>query len=120
MKSILEMRISGARLKKFKLTLAVAILNLRAGALRQASSIYLKGTWLYVTVVIVQNGGIRSSVLALNIAIPVSAAWLLGRRISLFASASCIGSALIFAALDVAGFSCRAPFRGHPSASAFG
>ncbi|HWB87331.1 MAG TPA: PAS domain S-box protein [Bryobacteraceae bacterium] len=86
-----------------ELTLAVAIGKLRAGKMRQSSWIYLTGTWLYATVIIVQNGGIRSPVLALYVAIPVSAVWLLGYRVSLFAGASCIGSAMILVALDIAG-----------------
>lgn len=87
-----------------ELKLAAAMLKLRAGKMRQASWIYLIGTWIYATVVIVQNGGIRSPVLAVYVSIPVSAVWLLGYRMSLFAGASCIGSAMIFAGLDVAGF----------------
>jgi hypothetical protein len=58
--------------------LAAALFTLRRGSFRAASWIYLGGIWLFATIVIFQNGGIRSVVLTLYVTLPVSAAWLLG------------------------------------------
>ncbi len=83
--------------------LFAALVKLRLGSLRAASWIYLAGIWLFATLVAVQNGGIRSVILALYVTLPVSAAWLLGYRASLWTTAVCLGSALIFAMLETAG-----------------
>ena len=59
---------------------ATALFQLRRGRVRLASLIYLSGLWVTATVVIVLNGGIRSTGLVWYVAIPISAAWLLGSR----------------------------------------
>jgi PAS domain-containing protein len=83
--------------------LGAALVKLRGGSLQAASWIYLTGIWVFATVVIAQNGGIRSVVLSLYVTLPVSAAWLLGYRASLWTTAVCMGSALVFAVLESAG-----------------
>ena len=86
-----------------ELALVAALVTLRLGSLQVASWIYMAGIWLFATAVIVQNGGIRSVVLALYVTLPVSAAWLLGYRASLWTTGVCLGSALVFALLESAG-----------------
>jgi len=83
--------------------LFAALITLRLGSLRAASWIYLAGIWLFATAVAVQNGGIRSLILSLYVTLPVSAAWLLGPRASLWTTAGCLGSALVFVGLESAG-----------------
>jgi len=83
--------------------LAAALIKLHRGSLQAASWTYLAGIWLFATVVIAQNGGIRSVVLSLYVTLPVSAAWLLGNRASLWTTGVCLASALVFAVLEMAG-----------------
>jgi PAS domain S-box-containing protein len=83
--------------------LLVALVQLRLGALRTASWIYVVGVWLFASAAVAQNGGIRSPVLALYVTLPVSAAWLLGYRASLWTATVCLSSALVLAVLEAAG-----------------
>ncbi len=84
---------------------AVALVLLGKGRLRAASLVYLIGFGLSATAFIVLNGGIRSFALVFYIALPITAAWLLGSRGALVTSAICLASLLIMALLE---------FYGHP------
>src|SRR4051812_7452688 len=81
----------------------VALVLLRLGRFRQASIAYLFGAWLFATFVIANTGGIRSPEVFLYVTPPVLATWLLGVRGALWTGAGCLGSALVFAILDVSG-----------------
>src|SRR5438309_1130332 len=60
------------------LSTLAALVFLHQGSLRTASLIYLCGNWLLDTIVIILNGGIHSQAVAFYMALPISAAWLLG------------------------------------------
>jgi PAS domain S-box-containing protein len=94
--------------------LAAALFMLRRGSFKGASWIYLGGIWLFATVVVAQNGGIRSALLALYVTLPVSAAWLLGYQESLRTAIACLVSALAFAAAETAGVSLPRTIPGTP------
>ena len=91
-----------------------AILFLRNGLLRRASLFYLVGTWLMWTVVIVWNGGIHSVGLVFYVAIPISAAWLLGFRAVVASGIVCLASALVLAVLETQGVRMPRTFPGTP------
>src|SRR5438105_4623755 len=74
-----------------------ALLFLRKGLLRWSSLVYLAGTWLVWTIVIIWNGGIHSVGLVFYVAIPISAAWLLGFRGVVASGIVCLASALVLA-----------------------
>ena len=78
-------------------SLLAALLALWKGRLRDASLIYLAGTWLWATLAIIALGGIRNNALMLYGTLPVSAAWLLGYRASLVTAGACIGTMLVIA-----------------------
>jgi signal transduction histidine kinase/CheY-like chemotaxis protein len=80
-----------------------ALLLLRVGFLQRASLIYLLGTWVFTTVVMALNGGIRSPVQTLYAVLPILAAWLLGYAAALWVAVVCLSSALVFASLELAG-----------------
>jgi signal transduction histidine kinase/CheY-like chemotaxis protein len=80
-----------------------ALVLLRLGLLWQASLIYLLGTWVFATVVMALNGGIRSPVQTLYGVLPILAAWLLGYRGALWVAGVCLGSGLVFATLELVG-----------------
>ena len=79
-----------------------ALTLLRLGFLRQASLVYLGGAWVFATVVIALNGGVRSPDQAFYVALPILATWLLGYRAALW-TARVLGSALVFAYIELAG-----------------
>lgn len=91
-----------------------ALLLLRNGLLRRASLFYLVGTWLMWTVVIVWNGGIHSVGLVFYVAIPISAAWLLGFRAVVASGIICLASALVLAVLEIQGVRMPRTFPGTP------
>lgn len=80
-------------------SLAVLIL-LRRGLLLAASWVYLSAIWLETTVEMVANGGINNGVAVYYIALPISAAWLLGFRASLWSAGFCLGCSLVLAVLE--------------------
>jgi signal transduction histidine kinase/CheY-like chemotaxis protein len=80
-----------------------ALVLLRFGRFREASLVYLVGTWLWASFLISFNGGIRSPNLALYVTLPVSAAWLLGYDGALWAAGACVGCALVFAVFELVG-----------------
>jgi hypothetical protein len=60
------------------LIFAIALVLLYRGSLRAASLVYLSGIWLLATIVIALTAGIHSPGLVFYVALPISAAWLLG------------------------------------------
>jgi PAS domain S-box-containing protein len=85
----------------------IAILSLsllRRSTLRAAGVVYIVGCWLIFSAVITLSGGIRSPVLVYYSALPISAAWLFGRRGTLLTAAACIASAVVLALMETAGF----------------
>jgi signal transduction histidine kinase/CheY-like chemotaxis protein len=82
------------------LTLAAALWLLQRGSLRDASLLYLCGLWLPATLVIFWNGGIHGVTMVFYVALPISAAWLLGYRAALITAGCCLGSALVMALLE--------------------
>jgi signal transduction histidine kinase len=77
---------------------------LRFGLLRAASLVYLAGMLLYVTVIMVLTGGMRNAPgLGFYASLPISAAWLLGYRATLWMAGLCISSALVLTLLDLGG-----------------
>jgi len=91
-----------------------AILSLRVGLLRRASLFYLVGTWLMWTIVILWNGGIHSVGLVFYVAIPISAAWLLGFRAVVVSGIVCLAGALVLAVLETQGVRMPRTFPGSP------
>jgi PAS domain S-box-containing protein len=85
------------------LLFATAIVLLNRGQLRTASLLYLFGVWLPATVTIVWNGGIHGVTMVFYIALPISAAWLLGYWPALITAGVCLGSALAMALVEQIG-----------------
>ena len=85
------------------LVLSISLWLLNRGSLQVASLLYLGAFWLLWTSVVLLNGGIRSQSLVLYVAIPISAAWLLGLRAALIAGLICLASSLTMAVLDAHG-----------------
>jgi signal transduction histidine kinase/CheY-like chemotaxis protein len=81
-----------------------ALILLRHGLLRQATLVYLAGTWLYATVRIALGSGIQSTTMVIYVTLPILATWLLGYRAALWTAGVCLGSSLFFALLEMAGF----------------
>uniref|UniRef100_Q023Q1 histidine kinase n=1 Tax=Solibacter usitatus (strain Ellin6076) TaxID=234267 RepID=Q023Q1_SOLUE len=71
-----------------------SLVFLRRGCLTASAWIFLTGTWMLNTAVIVLSGGILSPTLPLYLALPISAAWLLGPATSLWTAAACLGAVL--------------------------
>lgn len=86
-----------------QISLAAALILLRLGQFHRASLVYLGGTWLWTTLIIGYRAGIRSSSVVLFTTLPVSAAWLLGYRASLWTAGWSIATMLVFACLDMMG-----------------
>ncbi len=84
-------------------TSIVALVFLHRGSLRASAWIFLSGIWMVNTVAIVLSGGIRSPAIALYLALPISAAWLLGLATSLWTAAACLGAVLSLALLETSG-----------------
>jgi signal transduction histidine kinase/CheY-like chemotaxis protein len=80
-----------------------ALVLLRFGHLRQATLVYLAGTWVYATVRIAVGSWIHSTTLVIYVTLPILATWLLGYRAALWTAGVCLGSALVFALLEMAG-----------------
>ena len=92
-----------------------AWLLLQRGSIRQASWVYVGGTGLIITVMSILSGGIHSSImLVFYIALPISAAWLLGFRAALLIATACLLSTLAMALLDLAGVKLPTYFPGKP------
>jgi CheY-like chemotaxis protein len=80
-----------------------ALVFLRRGSLDASAWIFLTGSWMLNTAVIVISGGIRSPTIPLYLALPMSAAWLLGPATSLWTAAVCLGAVLGLTLLGVSG-----------------
>ncbi len=98
-------------------TAALARYQLRRGSLRKSAILYVAGTWLVSSFLIVPSGGFRSPFLMLYMALPISAAWLLGRRATLWTAALCIGSCLALALMEAAGLGPYLYFPSRPIAA---
>ena len=81
----------------------ISLYFLRRRTLRTAGLVYVVGLWLVFSAVITLSGGIRSPVLVYYSALPISAAWLFGRRGTLLTTAACIASAMVLAFMEMAG-----------------
>jgi CheY-like chemotaxis protein len=77
-----------------------ALILLRRGLLLAASWVYLAAIWLETTVEIALNGGINNGAVVYYIALPISAAWLLGFRASLWSAGFCLGCSLVLALME--------------------
>jgi PAS domain S-box-containing protein len=101
-----------------EVVLVVALVLLRLGYLRAASLVYLAGMWLYVTTIIVLTGGIRNApALLFYASLPISAAWLLGYRATLWIAGLCISAALVLTLLDLGGVKLYPYLPGKPLAA---
>ena len=85
------------------LTAVIALYFLRKGFFRKAAMIYLSGSGVCFTIIVILFGGIRSPALIIYPALPISAAWLLGRRGAIFTSAVCFVSVTLLALMETAG-----------------
>jgi len=85
------------------LIVVIALYFLRNGSLRKAAVTYVGGCWVVFTIVILLFGGIRSPALILYSALPISAAWLFGRRGAVFTSVVCLITVLVLALMAIAG-----------------
>ena len=94
--------------------MTIALYLLRRGSLRKSATIYLAGMWLIYSVGTVFNGGIRSPSVIMFVALPISAAWLLGYRATILMTAACIGCVCVFAILEALGVSARTLFVPRP------
>ena len=74
------------------LTAAISRYLLRRGSLRKSAVVYVAGTWLVSSFLIVPGGGTHSPFVVMYMALPISAAWLLGHRATLWTAAGCLGS----------------------------
>ena len=83
--------------------LAGALVVLRRGLLRPAAWIYLAGMWIFTLNVMTYNRGIRGEGMMFLVALPISAAWLLGLGGALWTTAVCMASAVVFAILEMRG-----------------
>ena len=97
-------------------SLAMALVWLRRGRFRQASLIFLAGTWLYTTSAVTLNGGIRSPFQVFYVALPISAVWLLGQGAALWTAAVSFSALLVFALLELLGVGIRTVVPGTPVA----
>ncbi len=87
---------------------------LQSGFMRQASLVYVGGVWIVTTVVIVLGGAIHSFSFVLYIALPISAAWLLGFRAALWMAAVCLVCTLALAVMAIMGVKPPIYFPGNP------
>jgi signal transduction histidine kinase/DNA-binding response OmpR family regulator len=98
------------------LAFAIALALLYRGSLRAASLVYLSGIWLLATIAITLNGGIHSPALVFYVALPISAAWLLGYRAALLGAGTCLGTSLAMAVLEINGLPMPRYLPGRPLA----
>jgi signal transduction histidine kinase/DNA-binding response OmpR family regulator len=86
-----------------QVSLVAALILVRRGQLRRASLFYLAGSWIWATATVFVTGGIRSPALILYGTLPISAAWLLGYRATLWTAGICIATTFVFACLESTG-----------------
>jgi signal transduction histidine kinase/DNA-binding response OmpR family regulator len=83
----------------------LTLVLLRRGRFEMAALFFLISNFALDTLTIILNGGARTPAITFYVALPISAAWLLGLNASLWASAFCICSILISAILQSSGSS---------------
>jgi signal transduction histidine kinase/CheY-like chemotaxis protein len=91
-----------------------ALALLQWGHFRAASAVYLGGSWLIFTIIIILGGGARSQDTVFYIALSISAAWLIGYRAALLVVGACASALLIMAVLEVKGVVMPHYFTGEP------
>jgi signal transduction histidine kinase/ActR/RegA family two-component response regulator len=106
--------VSTAQASCIVLVFAIALALLYRGSLRAASLVYLSGIWLLATIAITLNGGIHSPALVFYVALPISAAWLLGYRAALLSAGICLATSLTMAMLELSGLPMPRYFPGTP------
>jgi signal transduction histidine kinase/ActR/RegA family two-component response regulator len=94
---------TAAQASSIGLIFAIALALLYQGSLRAASLVYLSGMWLRATIAMALTAGIRSPGVVFYVALPISAAWLLGYRASLLGAGICVVSSLAMAVLELSG-----------------
>lgn len=92
----------------------VALILLRRGFLRRAAILYLSVLFLFASLLIVLYGGVRSATIVLYMALPISAAWLLGQRAAIISAVVCLANSFVLALLETAGFPIPRYFPGTP------
>jgi signal transduction histidine kinase len=92
----------------------VGLMLIRRGRLRAAALLYLTIFYFSATFVIVLLGGVHTTGMVLYLAMPISAAWLLGERAALVCAGVCLGTSLLLAILETAGISMPQYFPGTP------
>ena len=107
---------SMAQASVIALLFAIALILLHRGSLRAASLLYLSGIWVLATVAIILNGGIHSPGVVFYVALPISAAWLLGDRAALLSGAICLAASLAMAVLEQTGHALPRYLPGRPLA----
>jgi two-component system, cell cycle sensor histidine kinase and response regulator CckA len=98
------------------LILSIALALLYRASLRAASLVYLSGMWLLATIVIALTAGIHSPWVVFYLALPISAAWLLGYRAALLGAGICLATSLTMAVLELNGLPMPRYFPGRPLA----
>lgn len=78
-----------------------AWLFLGRGAMRVASLVYVGGMWTVVTFMVAVSGTVHSPALLFYIALPISAAWLLGYEAAIWFAAACLLSTLAMVVMDL-------------------
>jgi PAS domain S-box-containing protein len=91
-----------------------ALIIIRLGFYRAASMIYLTSMWTWGALLVSSLAGIRSPALMIYVALPVSAAWLLGYGASLWTAAVSVATVLVFAVLEITGMAPRSGGLGTP------
>jgi hypothetical protein len=92
----------------------VGLRLIRRGRSRAAALLYLTILYSWATVLIVLLGGVRTSAMVFYLAMPISAAWLLGERAALIGAGACLGTSLLLATLETAGIGMPHYFPGTP------
>lgn len=92
----------------------VALVLVRRGLFRRAALVYLCAMFLLASVTIVLYGGIRSAAVIFYLALPISAAWLLGERAAMVSAAICLAASFILALLETVGVQIPRYFPGTP------
>jgi signal transduction histidine kinase/DNA-binding response OmpR family regulator len=108
--------VSTAQVSCVVIIFAIALALLYRGSLRTASLVYLSGIWLLATIAITLSGGIHSPALVFYVALPISAAWLLGYRAALLGAGMCLGTSLAMAVLEINGLPMPRYLPGRPLA----
>lgn len=93
---------------------AATLWLVRRGLMQWAALLYLSALYVSATLLILLYGGIRSPATVLYVALPISAAWLLGQRAALVSALVCLASGFVLALLETTGLRIPAYFPGTP------